>query len=255
MLKLGMAKFFARKLRFNKQVYHRKDSTCIIVASVNMKKLLKLKEDLINALGDNLCCLLHTGSRVRGEATKESDYDVTIIVRSIDLSLLKKLQRVFRKYPKFSAYLLSQQELKTLPQAQFLQFVYSQRLYGNIEYELPTKEEVRHCINLMCREWSDRIRHYLIFQHTPETLAKNVYFALKYAYLCLSDWIFIETDKLPKTKRETISYFKGKKRHELGTHLLEILKNWNSYKRDVANNPQHYLYLLEKFFRKFHLAR
>jgi len=217
-----------------------------------MKKLLRLKKDLTNALGNNLCALLHTGSRVRGEAAEESDYDVSIIVRSIDSSVIRSLQKIFSRYPKFSAYLLSEQELKTLPRAQLLQFVYSEGLYGNIEYELPTKEEVRHYISLTCREWSDRLRHYLILPHPHQTLAKNVHFALKFAYLCLSYQMFIEIGKLPKTRRDTIRYFKEKKNQKLEIRLLEMLDNWDSYKEKAANNPQQYLFLLEEFFRKFY---
>ena len=128
----------------------------------SMKKPdLKLREDLIKALGGNLVCLLRTGSRVRGEATRESDYDVSVIVRTIDSSLIEKIRMVFLDYPDFSAYVLSEHELETLPRAQLLQFLYVDKLYGDIEYELPTKEEVKQYISLVRREWLDRLRHYL----------------------------------------------------------------------------------------------
>ena len=65
------------------------------------KPNLKLKEDLIKALGANLVCMLRTGSRVRGEATEESDYDVSIIVGTIDSSVIEKIRRVFSDYPNF----------------------------------------------------------------------------------------------------------------------------------------------------------
>lgn len=212
--------------------------------------LLKSKEDLVKALGGNLVCLLHTGSRVRGEAAEESDYDVFLVVKSIDSSVIEKMRKVLSNYPNFSVYLLSEHEFKTLPRAELLQLLYSEKLYGDIEYELPTKEEVRHYIRLMRREWLFRVRHYLIISHPQEMLAKNVHFALKYAYLYLSYTVFLESGEFPKTRRQTIVYFKQRKRLGLGIRLLEILDNWDSCKEDVARNPRSYLFLLEKFFRE-----
>lgn len=212
--------------------------------------LLKSREDLVKALGDNLVCLLYTGSRVKGEATEESDYDLFLVVKSIDSSVIEKMQEVFSNYPNFSVYLHSEHEFKTLPRAELLQLLYAEKLYGNIKYKLPTREEVRHYIRLMRREWLDRVRHYLIIPHPQETLAKNVHFALKYAYLCLSYMVFLETGKLPRTRKQTVVYFEQRKTHELGIRLLKILDNWDSYKEDATRNPKSYLLLLEEFFRK-----
>jgi predicted nucleotidyltransferase len=194
--------------------------------------------------------LLHTGSRVRGEVAEESDYDVSLIVRTIDSSVIEKLRRVFLDYPNFSAYVLSEHELETLPRAQLLQFLYADKLYGDMEYELPTKEEVEQYISFVRREWLDRLRHYLIFPHSREELRKNVRFAMKHAYLYLSYLAFLETDKLPRTRRHTIAYFEQQKRQDLGIRLLVILENWDYRKDDIMENPGAYLLLLEEFFRE-----
>ncbi len=74
----------------------------------------------MKTLGDNLTCLIHTGSRVRGEATEKSDYDVFLVVKIIDSSVIERMRRVFSDYPDFSAYFVSEQEFKTLPRAQLL---------------------------------------------------------------------------------------------------------------------------------------
>lgn len=212
--------------------------------------LIKLKEDLVKTLGDNMVCLIHTGSRVRGEAIEESDYDVFLVVNWVDSSVIEKMRRVFSDYPDFSAYFVSEQEFKTLPRAQLLQLLYSKRLYGEIKYKLPTKEEVKHYITLMRREWSDRVRHYLVIPHSKEKMAKNVHFALKYAYLYLSYRMFLETGRLPRTRKETIAYLKERRSQDLGTRLIEIQDSWNLYKEDVARKPDYYLFLLEEFFRE-----
>ncbi len=212
--------------------------------------LARLREDLVDTLGENLVCLLYTGSRVRGEATEESDFDVFLLVKSIDSSVIEKMREVFLGYPTFSTYLVSEHEFETLPGAQLLQLRYSETLYGDIEYEEPAREEVRNYISRMRRDWLDRVRHYLIIPHVQEKLAKNVHFALKRVYLYLSYTVFLETSKLPKTRREVKAYFKERKGQDLGIRLLEILDNWHSYRKEVAKNPTSYLFLLEEFFRQ-----
>jgi len=212
--------------------------------------LAKLKEELLKALGDNLICLLQTGSRVRGEAAEESDYDVFLVLKSIDSSVIVTMQEVLSDYPNLSVYTVSEREFKALPQAQLLQLLYSKKLYGDIEYELPTTEEVENYVGLMRREWLDRVRHYLIIPHPQETLTKNVHLAMKYANLYLSYTVFLETGKLPKTRKQITAYFNQRRKHNLGVQLLEILDDWDSCKNDVAREPKSYLFLLEKFFRE-----
>jgi predicted nucleotidyltransferase len=212
--------------------------------------LTRLREDLLKELGEYLICLLQTGSRVRGEAAEESDYDVFLVLKFIDSSLIERMQRVFSNYPNLSAYTVSEHEFKTLPRAQLLQLLYSEKLHGDIEYELPTTEEVRNYLGLMHREWLDRIRHYLIIPHPRETLAKSVHLAMKYANLYLSYTVFLETGKLPKTRKQITAYFNQRKKHNLGVQLLKILDGWDSRRSDVAQEPKYYLFLLEKFFRE-----
>lgn len=79
--------------------------------------LTRLKEDLTKVLGDNMLCLIHTGSRVRGEAVEESDYDILLVLSSVNSSVLEKVRRLFLDYPDVSAYLASKQEFDTLPHA------------------------------------------------------------------------------------------------------------------------------------------
>jgi hypothetical protein len=212
--------------------------------------LVRLKEDLMKALGKNMICLLHTGSRVRGEATEESDYDVFLVVKSVDSSVIKRLRRVFSNYPDFSAYFVSEQEFGTLPRAQLLQLLYSEKLYGEVKYGSPTKREVEHYIALMRRDWLDRVRHYLVVPHSREKLVRHVHLALKYTYLYLSYRMFYETGGLPKTRKEVIAYLRGKEGQNLGMKLIKIQDNLQLYREDVARKPEHYLFLLEEFLRK-----
>ena len=215
--------------------------------------LESFKEDVLKFLGDNLVCLLHHGSRAKGEARPDSDYDSVIITKRVNEEVIKSLQDIFSKHPRFSFYLLSLYDLKTMPRGHYLEFLYAKPLYGSLEMKLPTKEEVINYINHKRRDTLATIRHTLILPHPNERRARLLYYALKDVYIHLSYLAFSECGKLPSTRKQTIDYFKQQKRESLGTRLLEILDNWDSYKEDVANNPESYLLLLEEFFRKSHL--
>ena len=87
------------------------------------------------------------------------------------------MRRVFSDYPDFSAYLVSEQEFKTLPRAQLLQLLYSEKLHGELKYKSPTEKEVRQYISLMRRDSLDRVRHYLVTLHPQEKSVKIVHFS------------------------------------------------------------------------------
>jgi predicted nucleotidyltransferase len=215
--------------------------------------LESFRKDVLKALQSNLVCLLHHGSRAKGEARPNSDYDSVIITKKIDKEVITNLHSVFSKYPQFSLYLLSLDELNTMPRGHRLEFLYAKPLYGSLDIELPTKEETVSYVAYMRRDALDTIRHMLTLPHPTKRRSRLVYYSLKVAYICLSYLAFAEEGKLPSTRKQTITYFSKKKKHRLGIRLLGVLDNWDSYKEDVGNTPDFYLFLLEEFFRKLHV--
>lgn len=101
----------------------------------------------------------------------------------------------------------------------------------------------------MRRDEIDTFRHYLIFPHDPNKLVGRIRLSLKHAYICLTYLVYKETGRLPKTRLETIEFFKKKNSQELGISLLKILENWAAHERRAYENPDDYLYLLEEFWR------
>jgi len=211
--------------------------------------LRKFKEDTITALGDNLICLLHHGSRAKGEAHDESDYDVIAIIKEADDNIFQAIRNLFERNPRISSYVLSVHDLETLPKAHFLEFMHAKPLYGKIRVEKPTVEDVKQYLGYSRREEMHRIRHYLLHPHSREKKAKYIYYGLKSVYIYLSFLAFIESGRLPPTRRQTIACFKHRKECSIGVKLLRILDSWKSYKGKVAKNPDRYLFMLEKFFR------
>ncbi|MFB0543861.1 MAG: hypothetical protein ACETVR_03670, partial [Candidatus Bathyarchaeia archaeon] len=60
------------------------------------------RDKLVSTLSENLIYLVHTGSRVRGEARSDSDYDFTLIVSEIDKGVLDKIRDVLSDYSNIS---------------------------------------------------------------------------------------------------------------------------------------------------------
>ncbi len=114
---------------------------------------------------------------------------------------------------------------------------------------MPSSEEVRQYLSHSRREELTSIRHYLILPHLPEKKAKVAYYGLKFVYLYLSYLAFIETGKLPATRKQTIAFFENRSGLSQGAELLRILDNWVSYKGKVAKSPDRYLFMLERFLR------
>jgi len=208
-----------------------------------------LKNRIIKALGGNLVCILQTGSRIRGEERKDSDYDLAIIVSKIDEGVLIELGGIFLNLSNYSVYLLDDEDIKTLPKAQFLQFVYSEKLYGNFEYPLPTKVDIVNYVNVIKRDCLDRIRHYLVLPHLHEKLEQALLPALKCVYLTLSYLMYGETDNLPMTRKDTMAVLRKRKYNPLGINLIEILEDWDSSKAKHQADPTQLLLEIEAFFR------
>jgi len=208
-----------------------------------------VKAKIMRAVDDNLVCILLTGSRVRGEEREDSDYDLAIVVKRIDGEVLTKLRNVFSSISNYSVYLLDDGDLKTLPKAQFLQFVYSKQLYGNFDYSLPSKLDVANYVETIRRDWLDRIRHYVVIPHPHERLVNALLPALKCVYLTLSYLIYRETGNLPRTRKDAIAILRKKEGNQLGMNLVKILEDWDSPKEEHLTNPVKLLLQIEAFFR------
>ncbi len=210
--------------------------------------LHKFKSDVIATLGDNLVCLMHHGSRAKGEAYRESDYDAIIIVKKVNEKVLNTFRNLLERNPRFTTYLLSLRELKTLPRGHLLQFMYAKPLYGEVTVGVPTKEEVKQYLGHSRSEVLSNMRHWLL-PHPLERKARLTYYLLKNVYIYLSYLAFCESGKLPPTRKHTIDYFKKRKDYDYKVKLLKILDNWNVHKDKVAKNPDRYLFMVERFFR------
>ena len=211
--------------------------------------LRKFRDDAVKVLGNNLICLVHHGSRAKCEAHAESDYDSIIVVKEVNTRTIKAVQKVLHNNPEFTTYLLSLRDIEGLPKGHLLEFTYAKPLYGKVKVDKPSKDEVWQYISHCRRDELFSIRHWLVLPHPQDKKARVVYYELKFAYVYLSYLAFTETGELPATRKQTIAYFESRSKHSLGVKLLRMLDNWGCYKDKVAKTPDHYLFMLERFFR------
>ena len=207
------------------------------------------RDKLVSILSENLICLVHTGSRVRGEARADSDYDFTLIVSEVDRGVLDKIRDILSDYSNISVYILDKQDLKYFPKAMYLQFVYSEKIYGEFDFPKPSVEDIEIYVNKMRRDEIDAVRHYLTLPHETSKLIGRIALSLKYAYICLTYLIYKEASILPKTRLETIDYLQKKHAQKLGITLLKVLEDWPTQEALVAEDPRKYLHMLEELWR------
>ena len=207
------------------------------------------RDKLRSRLGDNLLCLVHTGSRVRGEARADSDYDFTLVVSEISRGVLDDIRDVLSDYSNISVYILDKRDLAYFPKAMCLQFVYSEKLYNEFGFPKPGAEDIDSYVNKMRRDEIDTLRHYLTLPHETVRVVKRIGLSLKYAYICLTYLVYKETGILPRTRLETIDYLEREGYQDLGVTLLKILENWSTQETTALGNHREYLYMLEEFWR------
>lgn len=207
------------------------------------------RDRLLSRLGDNLLCLVHTGSRVRGEARVDSDYDFTLIASEVDREVLEDIRDVLSDYTNISVYILDERDLACFPRAMCLQFVHSERLYGECDFQTPGAGDIDDYVIRMRRDEIDAMRHYIILPHEADRVVGRIALSLKHAYICLTYLAYKETGVLPRTRSETIDYLEGMGRRGLGAKLLRVLEDWPTQEAFVLGDPREYLHMLEEFWR------
>jgi len=214
-----------------------------------MPDLEELGGRVVQALGESLVCLFFMGSRSRGDEREESDYDFIAIVSELSEERMLAMREAFSHLSGLSIYVLDGDDVRTLPKAEFLEFTRSRKLYGDFEYALPSKKDVLDYVVFCCREQLDAMRHYIILPHTNEKLGSVLYPSLKRASFYLSYLAYVQTGKLPMTRKDLLSYLESIGGHQLEIRMMRILVDWDSHEDEYLRNPLPLLLQIEALYR------
>lgn len=201
---------------------------------------------------DKLVCVFHHGSYARGEAVPgRSDVDTMVILRTVEKEELKALRQILSNFPRFQTFLLSLRELENLPKENRLQFFVGRKvLYGRIEIEPPTRDDLKNYMYKSLFEVLHIVRHWYLLPHDPKHVAKGLYYQLKMCDFCLRTYLFYETDSYPMTRKEVVKRLSKMENMEEGISVINMLENWDSVRAKAEENPDEFLIIIEKFARE-----
>lgn len=213
--------------------------------------LKAFRDEVLKRLGaHNVVWFYHHGSRARGEPRSDSDYDTILVLRNVDEKVLRQLNYALLNHPQFQVFLLSSDDLEDFPPGKRLEFFGGKKLYGDLDLRLPSKQQVLHELRRSRLQSLHYLRHYLTLPHDKEKKAKMVYFQLKDAYFYLVGVVYALTGKIVSTRKQLISTLKEIPCDQaLAKDVLQALDSYEDSKEKIAQNPDKYLFKLEKFFR------
>ena len=203
---------------------------------------IKLKKTYCN----NLLFIGLQGSYARGEAQKNSDIDLVIILDTISLEDLKKYKKLLKSMPyyeKSCGFISGKNEIQNWSKEDLFQFFYgTKNIYGKIEDIItpPSTDEIKKS-NKQALEnlYHAAVHSYLHsgnLQDALVTLYKTTFFILQAKYF-LQNGVYIRTkqellSKLSGSDREILaaSIHKPDTREEL---LLEKLITWIQYQLNM----------------------
>ncbi|HJH06434.1 MAG TPA: nucleotidyltransferase domain-containing protein, partial [Fusobacterium ulcerans] len=109
-------------------------------------------EEIKKGFGERIEFIGLQGSHGRGEASKESDIDVVVILDKLGMKDLEKYDEIISKMEdreKICGFISGKEELSCWEKADVFQFYYdTEPLVGNLDFILPTikKSDIRRAI-------------------------------------------------------------------------------------------------------------
>jgi predicted nucleotidyltransferase/aryl carrier-like protein len=208
----------------------------------------EVAEALIAELGDDLGAVLWHGSEARGEAMADSDHDVIIIMKRMDISILLRLQQVFRCRENWSSFVQTEEELRQYPPSGRFQFHFGLvPLYGDFEPPPWTRENIFEEIRMLalnirfeCRyrllhkepDYGDMEPHYRSFVRARN--ARMLRYAAKWAVMAMKARELVRDRPYPITREDLRARLTGL--DEIA--IIDLVERWtetgSSHEDDVT---------------------
>lgn len=175
---------------------------------------LAVSNAIVAALGQDLSALLWHGSRARGEANDESDYDMIVIVKKKTGDTLERLARVFADRPAWSAYVKTDEELRQYPLTGRLQFHHGLVvLYGSFTPPPVTREGLLEDLRSIATNLSHEARYRIVHgaakrEAAPDRrpwavrTARWMYYQAKFAVMAMKVRELVASGRYPLTRED-----------------------------------------------------
>lgn len=207
----------------------------------------EIQTKIENEFANNLLFVGYHGSYKRGEATKDSDIDMIVILKTCCIEDLKKYKKIISSMPfaqKCCGFISGEKEIKNWSKSDIFQFYYeTENLYGDISKIItpPTKNDIKTAIKTSAENLYHAACHSFLY---GENIKKSLVVLYKMTFFILQAKYFLETNHYIPTKillseklsgidkeilatcinRDSILNFDSEKIEE----LYEKLISWNS---------------------------
>ncbi|MHD0317465.1 nucleotidyltransferase domain-containing protein [Fusobacterium sp. THCT1E2] len=185
-------------------------------------------EEMKKGFGSRIEFIGLQGSHGRGEASRESDIDLVVILDKVDMEDLEKYDEIISKMEdreKICGFISGKEELSCWEKADVFQFYYdTEPLVGNLDFILPTikKSDIRRAILVGSCNIYHMCGHNIL--HEKDL---NILFSLyKAACFVLQAKYYYETDRYIKKKADLLLKLPEQDRQILEIYLeIKELEN------------------------------
>lgn len=185
-------------------------------------------EEMKKGFGSRIEFIGLQGSHGRGEASRESDIDLVVILDKVDMEDLEKYDEIISKMEdreKICGFISGKEELSCWEKADVFQFYYdTEPLVGNLDFILPTikKSDIRRAILVGSCNIYHMCGHNIL--HEKDL---NILFSLyKAACFVLQTKYYYETDRYIKKKADLLLKLPEQDRQILEIYLeIKELEN------------------------------
>ncbi len=207
-------------------------------------------EKLKNEFGKRLLMVGLQGSYRRNEPTEKSDFDIAVILDTLNLDDLDKYRSILvtmPEYEKACGFISGKQELLNWPKHEIFQFLEdTQVYYGTLQGMLPeyTIEDIKNNIKINSVNMYHILCHtYVSTKELNAEILKDFY---KGTYYILKMKHYVETGEILKSKLELYEKLEAEDKEILGINI-----NWDFLVFDCHQNPKKYFEKLLDWTSKF----
>lgn len=164
------------------------------------------------------------GSYARGEATKQSDIDIMVVLNELsvaDLAMYRKVISLLEGYEKSCGFICGIEDLNHWNPLEICHLVHTTKDYfGTLTELVPqyTDNDVRNFVKMSLGNLYHEICHRYIHSSKEKNI-EQIPYTYKSVFFILQNWHYLDTGKFCVTKQDLLTELHGKDRLVLETAM------------------------------------